>query len=126
MQPAPPSIDWSGLINKGLLMAIPTLIQVFWPYILLLAVLFGIKHYLRSSRKSGPSMQARSERATTPASARSSTAVVPRFSASAANCALCGKVVSEKVEAYCRNHATRFDGQIYCFEHQKTVRMKEA
>lgn len=36
-------------------------------------------------------------------------------------CAVCGKAVSEKVKAYCLTHTERFKGQIYCYEHQKTI-----
>ena len=36
-------------------------------------------------------------------------------------CAACGVQVSEKVQQYCMAHRERFDGTIYCFQHQKTV-----
>lgn len=39
--------------------------------------------------------------------------------ASGANCALCGSPVSEKVRQYCAAHPERFEGRIYCFQHQK-------
>jgi hypothetical protein len=121
MQPASPNIDWGGLINKGLLMAVPTIIRIFWPYILLLAILFGIKYAL-SSRKPGARISSYSAQENTPLSAASNPVSVPQPSAPRASCALCGEAVSEKVEAYCRTHATEFGGRIYCFEHQKTAR----
>jgi restriction system protein len=34
-------------------------------------------------------------------------------------CALCGKPVSEKVIQYCLAHQERFDGRVYCYEHQR-------
>lgn len=37
-------------------------------------------------------------------------------------CAICGNAVSEKVRDYCRDHADRFNGQVYCYEHQKEAR----
>jgi restriction system protein len=37
-------------------------------------------------------------------------------------CAECGTAVSEKVYAYCRDQAERFDGRIYCFKHQRRFR----
>jgi restriction system protein len=36
------------------------------------------------------------------------------------NCASCGKPVSEKVMQFCLANQKRFDGKIYCYEHQKT------
>ncbi|WP_025026286.1 nuclease-related domain-containing protein [Caldalkalibacillus mannanilyticus] len=35
------------------------------------------------------------------------------------NCDKCGKVVSAKIKAFCLSNKNRFDGKIYCFEHQK-------
>lgn len=40
-------------------------------------------------------------------------------------CAICGNPVSEKVKQYCLDHADRFQGQIYCFQHQKTIPNKK-
>lgn len=37
-------------------------------------------------------------------------------------CVVCGNSVSEKVIQYCGNHSERFQGQIYCFEHQKNFK----
>ncbi|WP_391117378.1 nuclease-related domain-containing protein [Psychrobacillus sp. L3] len=37
-------------------------------------------------------------------------------------CKTCGKVVSEKVNAYCLTNKTRFKGNIYCYEHQKLIK----
>jgi restriction system protein len=37
----------------------------------------------------------------------------------AAVCMVCGKSVSAKVQQYCHDHAERFGGQVYCFEHQR-------
>jgi len=34
-------------------------------------------------------------------------------------CAVCGKGLSPKVEAFCRGNAGRFGGRMLCFEHQK-------
>lgn len=35
-------------------------------------------------------------------------------------CKTCGKEVSEKVKEYCISNKKRFNGQIYCYEHQNT------
>jgi restriction system protein len=43
-------------------------------------------------------------------------------SASPANCARCGDVVSEKVHAYCIAHPERFGGLVYCYTHQRGFR----
>lgn len=37
-------------------------------------------------------------------------------------CAACGNVVSEKVRDYCMARPERFSGNIYCFDHQRSVR----
>lgn len=37
-------------------------------------------------------------------------------------CTLCGAPVSTKVEEYCREHAERFNGQVFCYEHQRSHR----
>lgn len=37
-------------------------------------------------------------------------------------CAICGCAVSQKVRDYCAEHRDRFGGNVYCFEHQKTIR----
>lgn len=34
-------------------------------------------------------------------------------------CSICGKTVSEKVESFCLSNKKRFNGNVYCFEHQK-------
>lgn len=34
-------------------------------------------------------------------------------------CKTCGKIVSEKVKSFCLSNEKRFNGNIYCFEHQK-------
>jgi len=36
--------------------------------------------------------------------------------------AVCGQPVTEKVRQYCLDHAERFVGQIYCFQHQKGMK----
>ncbi|MBU8906532.1 nuclease-related domain-containing protein [Desertibacillus haloalkaliphilus] len=38
-----------------------------------------------------------------------------------ATCSICNKAVSEKVKTYCLSNK-KFNGKIYCFDHQKTVR----
>lgn len=38
------------------------------------------------------------------------------------NCVVCGQAVTEKVLQYCLDHAERFGGQIYCFQHQKGIK----
>jgi len=38
---------------------------------------------------------------------------------SKATCETCGKAVSEKVKLFCHSNSKRFNGRIYCFEHQK-------
>ena len=37
----------------------------------------------------------------------------------AAVCAVCGKMLTPKIRAYCRANAEHFRGQVLCFEHQK-------
>lgn len=37
-------------------------------------------------------------------------------------CALCGKPVSAKVLSYCKANSQRFQGKIYCYDHQRTVK----
>jgi len=37
-------------------------------------------------------------------------------------CAICGCALSQKVRDYCAEHRDRFGGNVYCFEHQKTIR----
>ena len=39
-------------------------------------------------------------------------------------CAVCGQPVSQKVKQYCLDHSERFEGKIYCFQHQKGVRVE--
>lgn len=39
-------------------------------------------------------------------------------------CAVCGKPVSDAVAEYCRKHAERFGGSIYCYQHQREVRRR--
>ena len=34
-------------------------------------------------------------------------------------CAICGKLVTEKVKQYCLLNKHRFNGKVYCYEHQK-------
>lgn len=34
-------------------------------------------------------------------------------------CKICGKVVSEKVKQFCLSNEKRFNGNVYCYEHQK-------
>lgn len=41
-------------------------------------------------------------------------------------CAVCGKPVSAKVQAYCLEHPERFGGAIYCYDHQKQVGRRAA
>lgn len=36
-------------------------------------------------------------------------------------CMVCGKTVSEKVKAYCRNHPEKFHNQVYCYDHQRNL-----
>lgn len=36
-------------------------------------------------------------------------------------CDKCGKVVSEKIKAFCLSNKKRFEGKVYCFEHQKEL-----
>ncbi|MDG5790135.1 nuclease-related domain-containing protein [Evansella sp. AB-P1] len=40
---------------------------------------------------------------------------------SSSTCSTCGKTVSDKVKNYCLANTKRFNGKIYCFEHQKTT-----
>lgn len=37
-------------------------------------------------------------------------------------CKTCGKIVSEKVITYCLSHEDQFNGNTYCFEHQKSYK----
>lgn len=34
-------------------------------------------------------------------------------------CSTCGRVLTPKVAAYCRNNAARFQGRLYCYDHQR-------
>ncbi len=34
-------------------------------------------------------------------------------------CALCGEIISEKARDFCRANAGRFNGQVFCSEHQR-------
>jgi len=36
-------------------------------------------------------------------------------------CAECGKKVNEKVRQYCLERPQKFAGQVYCYDHQKTL-----
>ncbi|MFT4416043.1 hypothetical protein ACLM5H_19460 [Fredinandcohnia humi] len=36
-------------------------------------------------------------------------------------CLVCGEIVSEKVKQYCLSNSKRFNGKVYCFEHQKGI-----
>jgi restriction system protein len=40
-------------------------------------------------------------------------------------CITCGKRVSEKVKQYCLSNQQKFEGKIYCFEHQGIIRNNE-
>jgi len=40
-----------------------------------------------------------------------------------AKCDECGKIVSEKIKAFCLSNK-RFNGKVYCFEHQKKFNLK--
>lgn len=50
------------------------------------------------------------------------TTAVTVTTAAPATCITCGAAVSEKVRAYCEQHAERFGGRIYCFKHQGGIR----
>jgi restriction system protein len=50
------------------------------------------------------------------------TTAVTVTSTEPATCVACGAAVSEKVRAYCEQHAERFGGRIYCFKHQRGAR----
>ncbi|OPH54978.1 hypothetical protein BC351_30115 [Paenibacillus ferrarius] len=39
------------------------------------------------------------------------------------DCAECGKRVSEKVRDYCLERPNKFGGQVYCYDHQKTIKL---
>jgi len=39
-------------------------------------------------------------------------------------CAVCGRPLTEKVAAYCRDNAERFGGSLLCFEHQRSGRRR--
>lgn len=41
-------------------------------------------------------------------------------------CVTCGVAVSDKVRDYCEQHSQRFGGRIYCFKHQRGVRLAPA
>lgn len=49
-------------------------------------------------------------------------APTPQPAETVAVCATCGKAISPKVVDYCLDHAARFGGQVYCYEHQKAAR----
>ncbi|MDD2480682.1 MAG: restriction endonuclease [Lutispora sp.] len=38
-------------------------------------------------------------------------------------CAVCGKPVSERVKQYCLSNQQRFKGKVFCFEHQREIKM---
>ncbi|MFD5852494.1 nuclease-related domain-containing protein [Cytobacillus pseudoceanisediminis] len=40
---------------------------------------------------------------------------------SSASCTTCGKMVSDKVRDYCLTNKERFNGSIYCFDHQREI-----
>lgn len=44
---------------------------------------------------------------------------VPNPGANGSTCSICGKPVSEKVRNYCLSNEKRFNGKIYCFDHQR-------
>jgi restriction system protein len=44
------------------------------------------------------------------------------FPVAHASCAKCGKQVSDKVRDYCLSRPKRFDGLVYCYQHQRTLR----
>lgn len=46
--------------------------------------------------------------------------------ADGANCATCGVTVSAKVRHYCLARPKRFGGRIYCYHHQRRLRLAEA
>ena len=46
--------------------------------------------------------------------------------AAAPVCAMCGTQVSQKVAQYCIDRAERFDGEIYCYPHQRRFRRSPA
>lgn len=41
-------------------------------------------------------------------------------SSDSSRCVVCNKVVSEKVKSYCMSNS-KFNGEIYCYDHQKTI-----
>jgi restriction system protein len=41
-------------------------------------------------------------------------------------CEMCGKRVSADVQRYCLSHPTTFSGRIYCYTHQKDVKVSHA
>lgn len=45
---------------------------------------------------------------------------VPLPGVNVATCVTCGKPVSEKVRDYCLSHEKRFNGKVYCYDHQRT------
>jgi restriction system protein len=54
------------------------------------------------------------------------TTAVTVTTAKPATCVTCGATVSEKVRLYCEQHSERFGGRIYCFKHQRSVRVVPA
>ena len=44
------------------------------------------------------------------------------FPVAKASCAKCGKPVSDKVREFCLSRPNRFDGLVYCYDHQKAFR----
>lgn len=43
-----------------------------------------------------------------------------------ARCATCNSVLSDKVRDYCLTHPERFQGQLYCYDHQRASRRRSS
>jgi restriction system protein len=63
---------------------------------------------------------------TTTATTTASATALLSSAATTATCVTCGVTVSEKVRDYCIQHSIRFEGRIYCFQHQRGVRAVSA
>src|SRR6266540_6198497 len=105
MPKSPPDPEYGWLMLKGMLQAVPDIVRILGPYVLLFGIFLWVKRRYLNDR--APSLGARVRRSVVREEKRGSN----RVQVLAANqCVVCAKGVSRKVEEYCRARPERFGG----------------
>ena len=64
--PATPAVDWNAILWKSVVLGVPVILKVYWPYILLILILWSVKsglvgrlyHQYIASRRTAPESSA--------------------------------------------------------------------